>query len=257
MLEHYRPHQFIEVFSGGGRGQDVAQELGYTHSMHLDFNTGWNAVADEIPSGSDFIFSHPPYADMINYQEYNGNHTDDLSLLDYDSFIKALDKVNAKIYQSLVNGGRHAMLIGDMRRKGRYYSMIKDLAWIGDIDAHLIKAQYNMNSNKKTYGGTFIPITHEHLLVFRKNQVWKVPITLVQQKSFDLKAFENLTWRDLIQGALDSLGGKSDLSSIYELIAPSKKAQNNDHWKEKVRQTLQRHENFVPEARGHWQLKIA
>jgi hypothetical protein len=42
-------------------------------------------------------------------------------------FIHKLDKVNQKIYQALLNNGHHAMLIGDVRKKGKYYSPIKDL----------------------------------------------------------------------------------------------------------------------------------
>ncbi|HZH61499.1 MAG TPA: hypothetical protein VEY70_18410 [Metabacillus sp.] len=258
LLEFFKPKKFVEVFSGGGTGIDVARDLGYMNSVHLDLNNGWNALMDDIPTGSDFVFSHPPYWDIISYQQYNGNHPDDLSIsMSYEEFIQKLDKVNAKIYQSLVNQGRHAFLIGDIRKKGKYYSIIKDMSWFGDLEIHLIKQQYNTMSERKNYNGKFIPIAHEHLLIFRKNQVWAVPIKMTGTKVFDLRAFEGMTWRDLIQGALEYLGGQSDLQSIYEVIQESKKAQKNRHWKEKVRQTLQLHENFISVERGIWKLNIA
>jgi hypothetical protein len=259
LLEFFKPIKFVEVFSGGNTGKEVARDLGITNSVHLDLINGWNALIDEIPTGNDFTFSHPPYWDIISYEEQRGEyHPDDLSNnMSYDEFISKLDKVNAKIYQSLVNGGRHAILIGDVRKKGKYYSIIKDMTWFGDLEIHLIKVQHNTFSERITYHGKFIPIMHEHLLVFKKNQIWAVPLKLTKTYEFDLRNFENMTWRDLIQGALEFLGGEADLASIYEVIKDSKKAQKNKHWKEKVRQTLQIHENFVSKQRGKWMLKIA
>lgn len=259
LIEHFQPKKFLEVFSGGNTGKDVCIDLGIKNSVHLDLLNGWNALIDEIPTGNDFTFSHAPYWDIIKYETQRGSfHEDDLSNnMSYDEFITKLDRVNAKIYKSLINKGRHAMLIGDIRKQGKYYSPIKDLAWIGDLEIHIIKAQHNTVSERKNYSGKFIPITHEHLLVFKKNNIWQVPLKITKTKVFDLRAFESMTWRDLIQGALEHLGGESDLNNIYEVVSESKKASNNQHWKEKVRQTLQQHANFASTQRGIWKLSIA
>jgi len=248
------PRKFVEVFSGGGTGKDVAVDLGIKNSVHLDFNTGWNALVDEIPYGSDFVFSHPPYWDIVSYQKYNGNHPDDLSLnMSYEEFIEKLDKVNAKIYQSLLNGGRHAFLVGDIRRKGKYYSIIKDMTWFGDLESHIIKAQHNTMSGNKNYARkNFIPIAHEHILVFKKNEVWAVQLKRTVTRTFDLRQFANITWRDLVQGAVEFLGGKATLSEIYEVIDGSKRTASNKNWKAKIRQTLQLTDNFINVERGVW-----
>lgn len=126
-----KPKKFIEIFSGGGTGKDVAEELKISNSLHLDLNTGWDALIDEIPSGADFIFSHPPYWDIISYeQQRNSFSINDLSnKMPYEEFIQKLNLVNEKIYHSLINGGRHAILIGDVRKQGKYYSIIKDMIW--------------------------------------------------------------------------------------------------------------------------------
>lgn len=262
LIEHFypdkKPKKFIEVFSGGGTGKDVARELGIQNSVHLDLNTGWNALADEIPFGSDFVFSHPPYWDIIRYEYERGIYDpDDLSnVMSYEEFIAKLDKVNAKIYQSLLNGGRHAFLVGDIRKKGKYYSIIKDMTWFGDLESHIIKAQHNtLSGNKRYANNNFIPIAHEHLLVFRKNEVWAVELKRTVTKTFDLRQFNNITWRDLIQGALEWLGGQANLQEIYNVIEGSKKTITNNHWKEKIRQTLQLHSNFKPVSRGIWRLE--
>ncbi|MEB6550170.1 hypothetical protein MXL46_13830 [Heyndrickxia sporothermodurans] len=259
LLEFYQPKKFVEVFSGGGTGKDVAIDLGIKNSVHLDLNNGWNGLIHEIPTGSDFTFSHPPYWDIVKYESQRGTaHEDDLSNnMSYEEFITKLDKVNSKIYAALVNGGRHAFLCGDVRKNKKYYSIIKDMAWIGDLEIHMIKEQHNTVSGRKSYNGKFIPIAHEHLLVFIKNQIWQVPIKFTVTKDFDLRNFENMTWRDLVQGALEYLGGESDLTHIYEIVADSKKAKKNNHWKEKVRQVLQVNDNFQSVVRGIWKLSVA
>ena len=264
LIEHFypnsKPKRFVEVFSGGGTGLDVAKDLGITNSVHLDLNTGWNALQDEIPFGSDFVFSHPPYWDIIKYEKQRGFYSpDDLSnVMSYEEFISKLDKVNAKIYQSLVNGGRHAFLVGDVRRKGKYYSIIKDMTWFGDLESHIIKTQHNCVSSNKVYvNNNFIPIEHEHLLIFKKNEIWAVQLKSTVTKTFDLRQFHNITWRDLIQGAMEWLGGEAELQELYKVIEGSKKATANKHWREKIRQVLQVHENFVSVERGKWKLNIA
>lgn len=258
ILDFYKPKKFVEVFSGGNTGKEVCDDLGIKNSVHLDLVNGWNALVDEIPTGNDLTLSHPPYWDIISYETQRGSsHPDDLSNnMSYDEFISKLDKVNAKIYQSLVNGGRHAFLVGDVRKKGKYYSIIKDMTWIGELEIHCIKEQFNTFSSKKKYSGHFIEIAHEHLLVFKKNSIWSVPLKVTKTATFDLRSFENMTWRDLIQGALEYLGNQAELNSIYEIISESKKARKNTHWKEKVRQTLQLHKNFVSVDRGVWKLNI-
>ena len=85
-----KPKKFIEIFSGGGTGKDVAIELGINNSLHLDLNNGWDALIDEIPSGSDFIFSHPPYWNIISYEKQRGKfEKNDLSNnMNYEEFIQ-------------------------------------------------------------------------------------------------------------------------------------------------------------------------
>lgn len=263
LLEHFKPLKFVEVFAGSGTGYEVAKELNYTESVHLDLNglfgPKFNALTDEMPIGSDFVFSHPPYHNMIIYSgnQWGEAHPDDLSRCEnYEDFIKKLNIVNDKIYRSLVNGGRHAQLIGDMRKDGKYYSIIKDMAYFGELESHIIKTQHNTVSSRKKYNGTFIPIEHEHLIILRKKQIWHVPITMTKHVFLDLRKSLNITWRDLIQAALQEVGGKATLNDLYSIVENTAKAQKNKHWKEKIRQVLQIHEDFSPVERGIWQLAI-
>lgn len=174
LLMYYRPKSFLEVFTGGGTGYEVARELGFKTSVHLDLNPkwgGWNALKDEVPISADLIFCHPPYYDMVIYsgEVWGRPHDDDLSRAkNYEDFIRKLNKVHEKLYLSLNNGGRLATLIGDCRKDGKYYSIIKDMKYFGELESHIIKVQHNAQSFRKEYRGKFIPIVHEHLLIFKK-----------------------------------------------------------------------------------------
>ncbi len=243
---------------GGGTGKDVAIELGITNSLHLDLNNGWNALIDEIPSGADFIFSHPPYWDIIKYEKQRKKYSEyDLSNnMPYEDFIKKLDIVNEKIYHSLINGGRHAILIGDVRKKGQYFSIIKDMKWYGELESHIIKIQHNCMSNNKIYNdSSFIPIKHEHILVFRKNMIWifsqKSTINIKQ----NIMTITEITWRDLIQATLEYLKNKATIDDIYNILSKSKKAENNNHVREKIRQVLNSNNNFKKYG-NQWCLSI-
>lgn len=179
ILMYYRPKNFLECFAGSGTGFEVARELGYRNSIHLDLNKrfgNFNLLTDELPKGADLVFSHPPYWDIIKYSGKKNvwgekPHKDDLShIQDYEEFINKLNIINKKIYESIKLGGRHVILIGDIRKRGKYYSIIKDMKWYGELEAHLIKVQHNTKSMSKKYANNnFIPIAHEHLLVFMKS----------------------------------------------------------------------------------------
>ncbi len=243
-----KPKRFIEIFSGGGTGRDVAKELGITNSLHLDLNNGWDALVDEIPSGSDFIFSHPPYWDIVKYEKQRKNYSsNDLSNnMPYDEFIDKLNKVNEKIYHSLINGGRHATLIGDVRKSGKYYSIIKDMKWFGELESHIIKIQHNCISDNKIYSNnSFIAIKHEHILVFKKNKIWIFNAKETKTIKENIMNITEITWRDLVQATLEFLNNKASTEQIYNILKESKKAKNNNHIREKIRQTLNNNSNFI------------
>lgn len=253
-----KPKKFIEIFSGGNTGKDVAKEMNILNSLHLDLNNGWDALIDEIPSGSDFIFSHPPYWDIISYEQQRKSYSkNDLSnKMSYEEFIKKLNMVNEKIYHSLLNGGRHATLIGDVRKQGKYYSIIKDMDWYGELESHVIKVQYNCMSDNKIYSNTnFIPIKHEHLLVFKKNKIWIFNTKVTIDIQDNIMNVTNITWRDLIQATLQYLKNKATIDEIYNILIKSKKAQNNNYIREKIRQVLNTNSNFK-KIENMWELSI-
>lgn len=242
-----KPRKFVEIFSGGGTGFDVAKELNIQNSVHLDLNNGWDALIDEIPTGSDFVFSHPPYWDIVKYEKQRGEYKkNDLSNnMSYEEFIRKLDIVNEKIYHSLITGGRHIALIGDIRKNGKYYSILKDMKWFGELESHIIKIQHNCFSDKKIYSNnSFIAIKHEHILVFKKNKIWIFNTKVTNTIKENIMNLTEITWRDLIQATLEFLNNKASVEQIYNILKESKKAQNNNFVREKIRQTLNNNSNF-------------
>lgn len=252
-----KPKKFIEIFSGGGTGKDVADELKITNSLHLDLKNGWNALTDEIPSGADFIFSHPPYWDIVKYENQRKSYSpNDLSnTMSYEEFIEKLNIVNEKIYHSLINGGRHAILIGDVRKKGKYYSIIKDMKWFGELESHVIKVQHNCVSDNKVYANSFIPIKHEHLLIFKKNKIWLYDTKTTVNGIEHIMNITAITWRDLIQATIEYLKNKATVEEIYNILIKSKKAKTNNHVREKIRQVLNNNNNFK-KVRDYWILNL-
>lgn len=257
LIDTFHPKKFVEVFSGGGTGQDVCRDEGMTNDLHLDLSNGWDALKDEIPQSADMIFSHPPYWDIIDYNRVRGqSDPDDLSNnMSYDEFIEKLDRVNEKIYNALVVGGRHAFLVGDVRKQGHYYSIIKDMTWFGDLEEHLIKEQFNTVSSHYQYNGRFIPIAHEHLLIFRKSQIWQMAIKYTKDFVRDLRKMVNVTWQTLIESAVQALGGRATLKQLYEALNGCQKASHNQNWQAKIRQTVQTDAAFVAVVRGEYALK--
>lgn len=176
--------------------------------------------------------------------------------MSYEQFIEKLNVVNEKIYHSLLYGGRHAMLIGDVRKQGKYYSIIKDMSWYGDLESHIIKIQHNCISDNKVYTNqNFIPIKHEHLLVFRKNRIWLFNKKETNTIQLNIMEVTNITWRDLIQATLEFLKNKASIDEIYNILIKSKKAQNNYHVREKIRQTLNNNTNFK-KVNNEWGLCV-
>jgi len=68
-------------------------------------------------------------------------------------------------------GGRLAVLIGDVRRKGKYTPIVKDILNFpqGELRSIIIKVQHNCASDRRTYGKLEDPpIKHEYCVVFKK-----------------------------------------------------------------------------------------
>jgi hypothetical protein len=108
----------------------------------------------------------------------------------YEEYLAKMVKVFEQSISNVRDGGFIVLLIGDLRRKGKYYPMAFDIYnWVMDtilfddypisnrtkfghrylrLHSVLIKEQHNVTSSGWVYGNKFIPIMHEYCLIYQK-----------------------------------------------------------------------------------------
>lgn len=167
MLEYFRPKRVLDPMEGSGTTGDVCKELGIEY-VGLDLMKGFNLLEDKLPMGFDFIFFHPPYWNIIKYSTNKDDLSNAKTYKDYK--IKLLFCVT-KLWLALASEGVLCILIGDVRKRGRIYMIFKDIIDLfGEVsEPIIIKVQHNITSSKWKYGGKFIPLAHEYVLIFKKN----------------------------------------------------------------------------------------
>lgn len=107
----------------------------------------------------------------------------DLSRIpDWERFVQAMNYAMMKQFSALEKGGRMAVLMGDIKKKGKLYSMIAEIVKPGTMENIIIKAQHNCFSDNTQYSGTFIPILHEYVLIVRKDSPTAIPVLMCSRK---------------------------------------------------------------------------
>lgn len=175
LVLRYRPNSVADPMMGSGTTRDVMAGLNRANGTSTvywgdDLSNGFNAVTTKLPGQYDFVWLHPPYWNIIRYS----NHMSDLSCFDdYNQFSAGLKLVVRNCVGSLTRRGRLAVLIGDVRKQGRYYFLGQEVMRAAEQDAELqsviIKAQHNVWSDRKDYRHMeHVPIKHEYCLVFQR-----------------------------------------------------------------------------------------
>ena len=118
----------------------------------------------------------------------------DLSLIkDYQEFIKAINYCLAKQYASLKVGGRMAILMADIKKNKRLYSMLLDMNKLGTVEQIVIKEQFNcMSDNRKYLNENFIRIAHEYCLILRKDEPLILDYMITKRGKMDLRDSLNI-----------------------------------------------------------------
>lgn len=262
LLNHYKPEIFGDLAVGSGTSIDVARDLGYNSSntVFSDLNPKYGGVDISSPDLDfplmDLVFFHPPYYVFpgSSMPVYSGkgadgkgmwgdeiNPHDGSRISDPIEFKRWFDTCNANIYKLLKKGGRMAILMGDSRYQGQYYSMFKEMDIIGKIEQVIIKEQNNCMTDTVKYSGKFIPIQHEYLVIIRKDSPYVVPITHVAHYQRDIRTSEKVTWATIISMILENHGGRMTKEELVSVMEKHPKAKNNSHIYAKLRQELQRH----------------
>ena len=180
------------------------------------------------------------------------------SFTDWNEFVKMMNYCMMKQFTALEKGGRMFVLMGDMKKKGKLYSMLCDILKPGTLEQVIIKAQHNCTSDRQTYSNlNFVPIVHEYLMVVRKDSGLVIPVSWGKTQQYDTRSFGDQSWRDLVYSVIQENGGQMSLQELYDALKDSAKAKRNEHWQEKIRQTVQNIKRFVRTERGTYALAPA
>lgn len=268
-----KPELIVDPCVGSGTSVDVARSMGIEAvglDLHSGFNMLRNSILNEVGREADLCVSHFPYHSMIRYsgEQYPETrepeyYRDDLSRCPtVDDFVEKSIICLMNQREAVRPGGYYATLIGDQRKNGEYRSFQAEfIARMPDeLASMVIKAQHNVMSNSRNYGGSFakrgLPrIEHEYLIIWKKPESTSLLVTL---NGMAKKAYSRLwsTWKAVIKHSLIQLGGTASLKDLYAHIAnvASDRIVENQNWQAKVRQTLQRGECFAPVERGVWKI---
>lgn len=267
LILQYKPHNIADYMVGSGTTEDVAKRMGIP-SFCYDLNRGFDLLNNEIKERPEFMFFHPPYWDIIRYsgqqyqiedviQKYGMNpNVSDLSRnQSWEHFLKEFDYCILKQFAALERHGHMAILVGDIKKKRKLYSMILEMVKPGTIEQIVIKVQHNCFSDRVQYSGkTFIPIVHEYLLILRKDHALLYNYQITKNIEGDIRDLNMPTWKDIVAGVMEEKGGKVTLEEIYVEIEGHSRTKVNKNWKEKIRQTLQLYDLFESTRRGVWEL---
>lgn len=269
LIGQYHLRGLSDFMVGSGTTEDVIREAGLRGSF-ADLNRGFDMMSMDIPERAENIFWHPPYHDMVVYsgKQYDARAVeratglpadtilaDDLSRCSsWEEFVRKMNYCMMKQFSALEKGGRMFVLVGDMKRRGKLYSMIRELICPGTMENIIIKAQHNCWSERQSYSGNFVPIVHEYLLVTRKDKGLIIPVSFGTSKEYDMRRFADQSWRDLVWSVIEENGGQMNLQELYNALQDCEKAKANPHWREKIRQTVQNVKRFVRTERGTYAL---
>lgn len=242
---------------GGGTTVDVAAEMGLNFKG-TDLHQGFNLLVDDF---SQFLgeeahscFWHPAYASMITYSGnmWGEESKWDMSRMNMPDFVEALELAIMNIHDAMEKGGHYGILMGNLRRKGEYYNLSSLVERVapGKLVDEIIKTQHNCVSDSRQYAGSIVRISHEKLLVFKKDKDSLFFLSTVENRA---AAMVGITWRAAIRRILQ--GGKNlHLKEINQKVADFARTRANSNWEAKVRQVLQDERFFERTAPGTYKL---
>lgn len=261
-INKYHAKRVAEVFAGSGTTYDVCRDMGVRYvGIDLNPNPPRDGIlsmdilddAMELPDGfydADMVFLHPPYP-SIHDVRYAGNmwqDTDgtrilrDIQEMNFEDGMKAVNHAVLRAYNAMPAGSYEVCLVGEIRAKGEYRSMMQNLAIPGILHQTFIKLQHNTVSGRRTYSGSsdFALTGHEMIAVIKKPSGYELAFVMPKRYSMDIRDSQMATWKDVVMAAVRNLGGASNNEEIYAALEHHAKAAANVNWKAKIRQTLQK-----------------
>ena len=179
LILRFKAQSVFDPAEGGGTTRDVVKGINEFLRKEVyyegrDLKHGWDILSSDLPETKfDLVFYHPPYWDIIKYNEDSRDLSNCISLRDFE---QRLVQSVERLAETVKPGGVMAILIGDKRRAGSYYVLMRKLLIenekIGQLKSVIIKLQHNTASDRKSYfmNPFLIPIKHEYCLIFQKDR---------------------------------------------------------------------------------------
>ena len=177
LILRFSAKSVFDPAQGGGTVRDVVSGINQHLKKQIDYEgrdlkQGCDILTSQLPQKQfDLVFYHPPYWDII---QYSNNPKDLSNSSTLEDFEQRLNQSIEKLFEAVKPGGIIAVLIGDKRRSGTYYVLMRTLLInkkIGQLKALIIKLQHNCKSDRMFYNSQnpfLIPIKHEYCLIFQK-----------------------------------------------------------------------------------------
>lgn len=176
LILRYGPNRIADPMMGSGTTRDV---VAFMNSSGMGYNllywggdlrSGFDLATDAMPGPFDLVWVHPPYWDIIRYSE---DPKDLSTCTDFVEFVRRMERCLRKCYESLAVGGRLAILIGDVRKGGVYYSLLREvlnmMPHLGQLRSVIVKVQHACRSDAVRYPKLEDPrILHEYCVVFKR-----------------------------------------------------------------------------------------
>lgn len=177
IILRFKCQSVFDPSEGGGTVREVVAGINHYLRKDIEYDgrdlrNGWDVLTNHLPDKYyDLVWYHPPYWDMIRYSDDPRDISNAATLEEFES---KLNQSMERLFQTVRPGGIMAVLIGDKRKYGQYYALLRTLLMnqnIGQLKAIIIKLQHNCRSDRASYEQAnpfLIPIRHEYCLIFQK-----------------------------------------------------------------------------------------
>ena len=260
-INKYNAASVAEVFAGSGTTYDVCMDMGVSYTG-LDLNPNPTRLgiismdilddSIELPDGfynADMVFLHPPYPSIndVRYANSMWKDTDgtrasrDIQEMPWEEGMRCVNHAVLRAYNAMPTGAYEVCLVGEIRSKGQYRSMMQNLAIPGILHQTFIKLQHNTVSGSRTYSGRsdYALTGHEMIAVIKKPSGYELAYVMPKRYSMDIRDCAMATWKDVVMSVVRNLTGEITNEAVYNAIEGHKRAASAVDWKAKVRQTLQ------------------
>jgi len=177
LILRFKVQSVFDPAEGSRTVRDVVNGINHHKQKNIcyegrDLKQGWDILNSPMPEKQfDMVWYHAPYWDIIRYSSEQKDLSNCQTL---EEFENKLNMSVERLFSVIKPRGIMAILIGDKRKNGIYYPLLRTLLMnqnIGELKAIIIKVQHHCQSDKKDYrtGNPFmIPIKHEYCLVYQK-----------------------------------------------------------------------------------------